>query len=215
MSKQGGFTLPEIIIVTAVVGIIALVISQFYANRLTDYAREFTQTQLQASTKQALETVERDIKSTQYVEANNNLTDSYNTSGWTSGTSVLVLQVPALDSSGNPIYIDGLHTQIWSNEVIYFVSDSVLYRRLLKNPNAPGNTGVSTCPTGTGGGCPNDGKVIEDVASMSLVYYDDTNQVTTLPNLVHTVKATLQRSKSSFGRLFTSTLTTSTTLRNR
>ncbi len=211
---QKGFTLPELIIVSAIIGIIALVISQFYSNRLIDYAREFTQTQLQSNTKQALETMERDIKSAQYVEATNNLTDSYQGSGWTSGTNVLVLQVPALDSSGNQIYIDGYHASLWSNEIIYFVSNNVLYRRLIANGNAPGNVGVSTCPAGTSG-CPADAKVIEDVANMSLAYYDDNNISTTLPNLVHIIQTTLQQSRTSFGRTFISTLTSSATLRNR
>jgi prepilin-type N-terminal cleavage/methylation domain-containing protein len=214
MSRQDGFTLVELIIVSAMVGVLALVISQFYSNRLTDYAREFATTQLQANTKQALETMERDIKSAQYVEANNNLTDAYNSGGWTTGTSVLVLQVPAQNSSGTPIYIDGFHTTIWSNEVIYYVTDGILYRRLIANSNATGNSAISTCPAGTSG-CPADAKVIENVASMSLSYFDDSNAVTSLPSLVHIVQATLTQSRSVFGRTYTSTLTTSATLRNR
>ena len=214
LHPQGGFTLLELIVASGIVGILALVISQFYTNRLTDYAREFTTTVLQSNTKQAIETMERDIKSAQYVEANTNLTDANKAEGWTTGTNVLVLQTPALDASGNPIYIDGFHTTVWSNEVIYFVSQNVLYRRQLANSNAPGNTAVSTCPAGTPG-CPPDAKVIEDVASMTLAYYNDQNQVTTLPNLVHIIQTTLQQSRSSFGRVFTSTLTSSAALRNR
>jgi prepilin-type N-terminal cleavage/methylation domain-containing protein len=213
--KQNGFTLIELIIVSALIGVIAVVISQFYSNRLTDYAREFTTTELESNTKQALETMQLDIKSAQYVEANNNLSDAYNTGGWTTGISVLVLQVPALDSSGNPIWIDGYHTSLWSNEIVYFVSGNVLYRRLLANSNAPGDTAVSTCPAGTGGGCPVDGKVIENVASMQLQYFDDNNATTTLPNLVHTIGVTLTQSQSTFGNTYTSTLTSSATLRNR
>lgn len=204
----------ELLIVSTVIGIVALVISQFYSNRLTDYAREFTQTQLQSNTKQAIETMERDIKSAKYVEASNSIEDANRPTGWATSDNVLILQVPARDSAGNPIYIDGFHTQIWSNEVVYFVSDNVLYRRILSNTNAPGNTAVSTCPSGTAN-CPSDAKVIEDVASMTLAYYDDLNAATTLPNLVYTIQTTLQQSRSSFGRVFTSILTSSATLRNR
>lgn len=206
VQPEAGFSLIELIMVAFVIGILALVVSSFYTNRLIDYARNFTLTLLQSNTKQAVETMEQDIKGAQTVNATNNVVDPTGTT-WTTGTSVLVLAEASKDSSGDVIYVDALHNTPCVDNLIYFIQSSVLYKRILANTVAPCNATVAKT-TGCSG-CPADGKVVENVATLTLSYDTPT------PANAAEVTMTLQESRAKFGRTYNSTLTSKATLRNR
>lgn len=211
-----GFTLVELIVVMAIVGVLALVISEFYSQRLTDYARNFTLTTLQANTKQAQETMAKDIRSARTVESSNSLADpSGNTWTTTTGTgATLVLAIPAQDSSGNLIYVDpSTHNTPYLNDVVYYVSGTpkALYRRRIANTNATGNATITSGCSG----CPADGKVVENVADLSTVYYDGNNGVAASPTTSYLIDVTLRQSLSKFGHNYTNALTSRVELRNK
>lgn len=224
-SNESGFTLIELIVVMAIVGILAVMISEFYSRRLVDYARNFTLTILQTNTKQAIESMERDIKAARSIEAINTLADnklpctSSNQYCWQSTStspSTLVLAVPARDTNQNLLYRDTLHNVLVLNEVIYYIDSTtkILYRRTIANPIA-GNAAVSTCPPSqVTASCPSDSKVVEDVANMVITYYDSNNG-TVAPGNSYSVDVTIQQTRKAFGRLFTNTLTSRASLRNK
>lgn len=216
----------EVLISATIIGILTVVVSEFYADRLIDYARNFTLSILQSNTKQALESMERDVKIAQAAKLTNNITDPHASAPWTvdpvgppGASVVLILAEPANDASNTPLWVDGLHSAVWSNEVIYYVAGNVLYQRTLKNPAAPaGNTAQTTCTvnatTPSCSGEPADAVVIEDVASMTLVYYDRSNAVVAA-DVANSIQTTLQQQRKVFSRTFTSSLTSRIYLRNQ
>ncbi|HVE81135.1 MAG TPA: hypothetical protein VNA68_03315 [Candidatus Dormibacteraeota bacterium] len=214
----------ELLIGTVIVGIMAVVLSDFYVNRLIDYARSETLLILQANTKQALETASRDLRAASSIEAVNQWADpngpSGNPFGWSSNNaspSVLVLAVPAHDTNGELIFADPAHTVLKTNDVIYFVDGAkkTLYRRTLANPD-PGNAAKTTCPPAVASAaCPADAKVIEDVANITAAYFDVNNTPIVTPSLAHSVGMTLTQKRTRFGREYQNSLTSRTTLRNK
>lgn len=224
MRDESGFTLLELIVAAAMIGLLAILMSQFYANQLISYNRNFIQTSLQSNTNQAVQTVIKDIKNAQSVETSNKWPDANSPGGsgnqysWSSSGSVLVLSVPVQDSSGNLIYVDPLHNALQTNDVVYYVNSAskILYRRVIANPVA-GNTAVTTCPPPGSQTCPQDGKVVEDVAVLTAVYYDNNKVVLTGSGIGNatSVQITLQQSRAKFGRTYTSSLTSQGTMRNK
>ncbi len=224
-SKEAGMTIIEVVMVSAVIGILALVISQFYVGRLVDYSRNFTKIVLQTNTKQAVETMIRDIKFAAYVEANNRWPDNNapgapgNLLSWQSTATVpatVVLAVPSRDASGSIIYVDALHNTAHTDDIIYYITNGkTLLRRVVANP-VSGNAAKSTCPPASATpACPADAKVVEDVASLSAEYYDANNAITNTPSLAGSLQITLQQTRSSFGRSYNSSLTSRATMRNQ
>ena len=217
-----------------IIGILATLVSGFYVDRLMDYARTNTLIILQTNTKQALESMQKDIRSARTVEETNEWADANgpngNQNGWTSTSgspSVLVLSVPTTDASGNLQYGDTAHNVLLTNDVIYYVDSSrkTLYRRVLVNdiclPEQGGAGAVNcsdrnTCPpTSATSSCPADGKVIEDVANLVVQYYDSTNTATNDVNIAYSVETTLTQSRARFGKTYSNSLSSRTTLRNK
>lgn len=224
-NNQSGYSLVELLIAISMVSVLALIVSQFYVNRLIDYNRTFVITVLQSNTKQAVDTMEGDIKFATRVSANNQWPDSNSPSApsnlysWTSNTSTpatIVLAVPSRDSTGNVIYADGLHTQLQTDDVVYYVNaQNALYRRVIANP-ITGNASKTTCPPASAtASCPADAKVVEDIASLSAVYYDTTNTITVTPSGAYSIQISLQQTRTKFGRTYVSKLTSQASLRNR
>ncbi len=220
---QRGLTLLELLITMSVMGVLALVVSQFYIDRLVDYARTDSLTILQSNTKQALESLRRDIQSARMIETTNQWPDLHgpggNPYGWSSSNSspsTLVLAVPAVDSSGNLIYVNPSHSGIHTNDVIYYVdgAKNLLYRRVIANPVA-GNTARSTCPPPGTSTCPPDGQVIEDIANMVISYFDSENVSTSTVANVYSLDVTISQTRSKFGHAYSNSLNSRVTLRNK
>jgi prepilin-type N-terminal cleavage/methylation domain-containing protein len=224
LRSQAGFTLLELIVATTIIGVLALMVSGFYVDRVVDYAQSNTLLILQGNTKQALESMQRDIKSAVAVESANHIADPNgpggNQFGWASSTgspSTLVLAVPARDSSGNLLYADTQHTTALTDDVIYYISgnDKTMYRRVLANP-ATGNVAKTTCPPSKAtASCPADGKVIEDVANLVNTYYDTNNVATNTLASAYSVNTYLTQSRTQFGRTYSNSLNSRATLRNK
>lgn len=169
---QKGVSLLELLISVIVMSVLGLILASFYADSFFDYQRNFVQTALQENTKQALDTISRDIARAKSVENINSVIDPNKLIPWESTAAsancpncitpgappttspqpaTLVLAVPAVDAAGNLIYKDLLHNAPITNSiVIYYDSTSKsLYKRIIADTvvYSPGsvNAARTTC----------------------------------------------------------------------
>lgn len=217
--NQRGYTLVELLVAAAVLGLMALVITVFYTNQLVNYARNDSLIFLQSNTKQAMEAMSGSVRQAQQVEDQNRNTDPNKSSGWSttaSSPATLVLAVPATDSSDNLLYYDSLHNTLVTNDVVFYYNstEKAIYRRTIAAP-VSGNSAVTTCPPASATpSCPADERVVADVASLSLAFLTNTGAVTATPSSASSVQLTLKQSRSVFGQTYTSSLSSQVTLRN-
>jgi hypothetical protein len=150
------------------------------------------------------------------VRSSNSLPDTHNTGGWTTSdpANILIVTQPVVDSSDDFIY-DTATGYPYQNEIVYFGdnSENVMYRRLLANSGATGNASTSTCPA-TVSGCPPDTTLVENLDNLLFEFYDNNNDVTTIPEDARSVEITVNLKKQVYGRDLTVTNTARVTLRN-
>lgn len=225
--QQAGFTILEAILALTIASMLVVVIAQFISANLTSNTREQTMTLIQNNTRQAVETVASSIRSAKSVEAVNSQPDSnspgapdnlYSWSSEAGSGTALILAVPAKDSNGNMIYIDGSHNSLYTDDVIYYLDpvSKILYRRLVANQSAPNNAAITTCPpakaTST---CPADAKVVEDIANLTTAYFDAKNNTVIAPSGTEAIKITLTQTKIIGTKTYSSSFTTIASLRNK
>jgi hypothetical protein len=214
----------ELLVSTLVLTILIAVIGNFVVDRWADYIRNDSQIIIQSNTKIAIETMELDIKAANGIE-DANFTPDPNHSTWSSGAGVLVLKVPAQNSGGQILFVNGDINSPCVNDVIYYLSSGgALYRRWIPriNPaecNANAIT-LPTCPPSGGSGCSGtDAKIIENVADLAIRYYDNVNPTTELASPPYagsgSIQITLGQSLTRFGKTFTGSLTSRVNLRNK
>lgn len=170
LKNEQGVSLIELITSIVVLSVLVLVLSNFYADSFFDYQRNFVQTSLQENTKQALDTVTRDVNLARLVENANSVVDPNRALGWNSTTAsagcpscitpgappttspqpaTLVLAVPAQDAFGNLIYKDSLHNAPVINSIViyYDIASQSLYKRVIADTTAYPPGGVNAAQT--------------------------------------------------------------------
>lgn len=227
VNQEAGFTLLELLIAIVLSTIIVLVVTDFMSTNLININTDFTKTEIQNNTKLAVDTVARTIRQARSVEANNLLPDQnspgapgnpYSWTGVAGSNATLILALPSKDASGNLIYVDGLHTQLYTDDIVYYLDPSShrLYRRVIANQSAPANAAVTTCPPSKATAqCPSDADVVDDVANLTTGYLDANNNPVSSPSGTEAVLFTLTETKTVNKRTLQSSYTTVTAMRNR
>jgi hypothetical protein len=101
------------------------------------------------------------------------------------------------------------------NELVYFKDGDTLYKRLLANPDADGNSLVTSCPSSLASDdCPADRKLVENLNTMVFTLYDQDNATTSDPLLARSVKIDLGLERDTFGEPLTYDNSVRITLRN-
>lgn len=226
VSNQAGLTMLELLIAIVVASAAFVVFSQFVATGLSSYRRQDTNLILQTNTKLAVENVAQVVREAKRVQsANSNPDDNSpgapgNLYSWSSSTgagATLILGIPARDANNNFIYIDGQHASVYLNDIVFYLgSDDILYKRVIKNTAAPGNTAITTCPPNLATpGCPADAKVVEDIADLAITYFDSSNNVIATPTGTEAVEVKLKQTRRIGGHTYSNEFTTIATLRNK
>jgi prepilin-type N-terminal cleavage/methylation domain-containing protein len=227
VASQRGYTLIEMLVAISISTLLILAIGSYAANSTLGSNQDYNKTLVLTNAKEAVGIVARQIRVARSVLANNTLPDDHapgapsNLYGWSgaagNGTS-LVLAVPARTASGDIIYIDGLHTQMYTDNVIFYLDSATkkLYRRTIANASAPGNVSLTTCPPASAtGSCPADADVVDDVANLTTSYLKADGTTTTVPDNTEAVNYTVTETRVINGKSFSGTYTTIATLRNR
>jgi hypothetical protein len=133
------------------------------------------------------------------VEQTNQITDPNQPGGWSTSNSnfVIIIEVPAVDSSHNYI-IDPDTGSPFMNELVYYKNGSTLMERILANPEATGDSLITTCPPASATpSCPADTHLADNVSSMTFTLYDQNSVVTSTPSAARSIGITLNMQRYS------------------
>jgi prepilin-type N-terminal cleavage/methylation domain-containing protein len=227
MMNQRGFTLLEMLVAISIGVMLVLAMGTFAANSISGSNQDYNKTLVLTNAKEAVGIVARQIKAARSVQASNSQADAHapgapgNLYSWsaTAGTgATLILAVPSRTASGDLIYIDGLHAQLYTDDVIFYLdaTSHKLYRRRIANLSAPGNAAITTCPPSSAtASCPADADVVDDVANLSTNYLDANNNAVSSPSGTEAVQYTVTETRTISGRAYSGTYTTIASLRNK
>jgi type II secretory pathway pseudopilin PulG len=215
---QSGFTVVELAISITVAGFLvaALFIATF--GYYADVSRAETSASLAMESQTILTQMTQDARLADAISTTNAITDpNAPAGGWVTSdpSNVIIIENPAVDSSHNIIYNADTGAP-YRNEFIYFNSGGSMYKRVLANPDASGNTAVTTCPADKAGPtCPADPLFSSNVGDLNFTFYDSSGNTTGDAASARSVQLVADMSKKSFGRTITLNNTTRVTLRNQ
>ena len=211
-----GFSIMELVIATAISSIIATVMIGISIYFFGDVLQARATTQMAMESQLILTQLVEDIRLSDSIGSSNQIADASQPGGWTTNdpSNIIIINSPAIDSNRDIIY-DSTTGYPYRNEVIYFASGTTMYRRMLKNPNATGNTAVTTCPAATASPtCPEDRKYTDSISNLTFTFYDSNNTSTSDASLARSVELTVNMSRKIYGKTVTMSNSTRTTLRN-
>lgn len=213
--RESGFTLVEILVISPVVMVTVILAMGYLFNQYGELTKQGTQIGLKTEAQNISFSMQDDVffSSSFVSDKNSNLVDTYQPSGgWQSNTNppTLILSTTALTKSRrsaarSPVYINTLgcspeETKVQNDElqnnIIYFVSGTNLYKRVLTAPSSMSTCGTSyqkqNCPAAHATpSCPQDVLLTSKLNSFAVTYYDTNNSVTTTPELAEKVKVDL------------------------
>jgi prepilin-type N-terminal cleavage/methylation domain-containing protein len=205
-TNQRGFTLVEVLISLTIFAILSVSLFAIVPNYLTVITRTNQQTDMTVESQGLLRRTVEELRYGAGVRQTNVVTDANAPAGgWNTGNAsfVIIIAVPAVDTSRQYI-IDAATGNPYNNELVYFKQNNKLYKRILANPSATGNSLVTTCPSASASPtCPADRLLSETLKTMTFTFYDQNNVVTTDPLLARSVKIDLQLEKDTFGQALT------------
>ncbi len=172
-----GLTIVEIIVAITVASILIVGVFSFIITYTNQYAVTSARTKLESSLVSGSDRIDRDIKTSRKVLAENSIADAAapgSPAKWVSDDSQLVLGTTARKENGESL--DGTYPGVFDN-IIYYMRGQSLYRRILAHDDGSGANRFTTitCSALPEGGCAADEKVLDDVSSFTVHYYDETN----------------------------------------
>ncbi len=202
-SKQRGFTIPELLVAMAIATIILVGIIGILVNLTANSSQIISTSEQIRNNQSALSAIQADIPLTYSFLATNSVADSESSAspisaGWQlqgqdENHRILILRTYAttaapqdsdrrivyFDETPSPCAIGGIGRRPVTNNIIYFVKNSTLYRRILvePTPSAPYCAGQTigqrrTCTTPNGTTCrERDVVIATNVSRFSVQYF--------------------------------------------
>lgn len=203
INNEHGFTITELLIAAAVGGVMAVVLFTATMFMYGGVMQNDARARLIVESQNILRNVVDELRVGSGIRTSNQITDANEpVGGWTTSNADLILIVasPVLDSSGQFI-VDPLTGEPYQNELIYFAEGTTLYKRILANPSAVGNTLTTSCPAAVSGpSCPPDRQLSENFTDMSFVFYDQDNTETTDPALARSAAILIEMGRRVYGQ---------------
>ena len=219
--RQSGFTLVELLIMAPIMIVTIVLLMSYMFNQFGQLTQQGAQINLQVDAQAITFSMQDDIffASNFAKNINANLADSYQPSGgWTYNTTpqTLIISTLALTHSHRaaerePVYIntegcdeaDLLNNAELYNNIIYFVSGTNLYKRILSAPASMSTCGTShqkqSCPEANASStCPPDRLLTDKLESFTVSYLDTNNTVVSDPETAERVKIDIQLKDRAF-----------------
>lgn len=217
---SGGFTLVEILVATAVAGVIIVLMMDFTANTLRDNSIATARDTLLSDAQIGLDSINQVVRLSGDADANNRIADQNapgapgDTYSWQSNSGTLVLATAAIDANHNVLFQDPLHYISDKNNNIYYVSGGTLYRRILANP-AAGNVAKTSCPQAkSSSSCPPDSQLMHNVSSFNVSYIDGNGNDASDPSDARAIELSVALSTTKYNQVIKASYTTRTVFRN-
>lgn len=200
--REAGVTMVELIVVITISSVLmvsALTVTlYFYGDTITSNL----QSRLAVESQNILRSIVEELRVSSGVRANNTITDPNAPGGWTTSNAnlVLIIASPVLNTS-NDFVINPATGDPYQNEIVYFTIGTTLYKRYLAHSDAAGNRFKTSCPlaiaTAT---CPADVKLSDHFKTMSFIFYDQDDIVTSVLADARSIKLTISMERKTFGR---------------
>ncbi|HEY4160518.1 MAG TPA: prepilin-type N-terminal cleavage/methylation domain-containing protein [Candidatus Saccharimonadales bacterium] len=217
--NESGLTIIELSIALTITAILTTIVVGYSVDNLEQSTIQNTKYQLLSNAETGLDTIAGDIRVASAADDNNRYQDPYapgapsNELSWASGSSTLILAIAATDQNRDIIFDDAHDYDSAKNNVIYYLSGTTVYRRVLADAVA-GNAAVTTCPAAhTTSTCPADGDILDNVKSFSVQYYDNQNQQVT-PSNARSIQLSVTLSINKYNQNITTSYTTRMVFRN-
>jgi prepilin-type N-terminal cleavage/methylation domain-containing protein len=219
MKKQNsGFTITELVLSLTISGILAIMIftATFYYFINTSQAE--TATTLALESQSILTQLTEDIRLADSIASTNTISDPNGPGGgWTTSdpSNIIIIESPAINSSRDIIYNSSTGFP-YRNEFIYFMSGTTMYKRILANTSATGNTAKRTCPAASANStCPADRLFSSNISNLTFTFYDASDATTADATQARSIVLTVNMAKKNFGKNITLNNSTRVTLRNQ
>jgi hypothetical protein len=199
--SEGGFTIIEVLIVGPIFIVTCAVFLSFMLSLFADLNAKSVRLGLKVDSQSALNEIHDDLYYAVAFNGTNTITDPNSPpGGWDASTqaNTFIVNEVALDknreqSTRQIVYVedspypcdsDFIYQNDYSmNNVVYFVSNGILYRRTLipdQTPNCTPTFRKTTCPAASATpACPGDTMLVENVKSLTVAYYDLGNNLIT------------------------------------
>lgn len=216
---QSGITLVELLIALLLTTAISGLIISFSVDKLQQSSEQTVKYDLLSNAETGLNRIANDIRLATSADDNNRWSDPHAPNAptddfsWQSNSNTLVLAIAA-QTSNHTIIFDDAHDYISAkNNVIYYLSGTSLYRRVLAATNS-GNAAVTTCPPGSASAsCPADADVLDNVSAFSVQYYGSDGSVAT-PTTAHSIQLSVTLLQHKYNHDITAQYATRMVFRN-
>jgi type II secretory pathway component PulJ len=220
LNDESGLTIVELSIALVITAILATIMIAFSVDKLEQNAIQNTQYDLLTNAETGLDTVANDIRIANSADDNNRFPDPYapgapsNELSWASNSTTLVLAIAATDKSRNILWQDAHDYISYKNNIIYYLSNGTLYRRVSADPSITGDSAIDTCPVAHAtSSCPADGDILDNVSSFSIQYYNAQDQQVD-PASARSVQLSVTLLVHKYNQNITSNYTTRMVFRN-
>jgi Tfp pilus assembly protein PilV len=177
---QRGLSLVELTVTLVVMMVVATGVMVFMVDGLRNYSSASAKENMLSQAQTAMDKITTDVMSAATADANNRIDDAYpptagSPNSWASDSDTLILATAAQDSSGTILYADPANYVSYKNNVIYYLNNGSLYRRMLAT-SVTGNKAKTTCPPASAtASCPGDTRVLDNVISLTFGYRNHVN----------------------------------------
>lgn len=220
-NDETGFTLVELLVMAPIMIVTIVLLMSYMFNQFGQLTQQGAQVNLQVDAQAITFSMQDDIFFASNFAKNINagLSDTYQPSGgWSYNTTpqTLIISTLALTQSHRsadrePVYINTegcdeanlINNSELYNNIIYFVSGTKLYKRILSAPTGVATCGTShqkqSCPEANATtGCPRDRLLTDKLNSFTITYLDTNNTTVSDPETAERVKIDLQLKDRAF-----------------
>ena len=215
--NQRGLSLTELIISLSIISVLSFAVMSFMLSWTEQHAITETRSALLADVQNAVDQIVDAVRLSSTADSSNRLPDAHapggNQFGWTSSNNTLILASAVEDTTGNIVFSDPASYTSQKNNQIYFVSNGVLYRRILA-ASVANNKLKTSCPSSSAStSCPADRVLARNVSNFQVKYFNSENSEVS-PSHARSVEISLTLSRRKFSQLIQSVYKTRMVFRN-